>query len=206
VTVEKGVDWGGTGPVPDDLVLVRTDAEARAAVVAARASGGPLPTLGLLGGDLARTLGGGRDGAGDGSRLREAGTLATVDLGVARLDGVAHPFVAHLVARRSWWRGRVVAVMNAQFLGAWDVAPRAHPGDGRLDVLDGDLGLGDRWKARRRLPAGTHVPHPGIEQRRTASWSTTFARPTPVHLDGTAVVTARTVVVEVEPDVLRVVV
>jgi hypothetical protein len=203
VTVEKGVDWGGTGPVPDDLVLVHTDAEARAAVVAARASGAALPTLGLLGGDLARTLGGGR---GDGSRLREAGTLATVDLGVALLDDVPHPFVAHLVARRSWWRGRVVAVMNAQFLGAWDVAPRAHPGDGRLDVLDGDLGLGDRWKARSRLPAGTHVPHPGIGQSRTARWEARFDRPTPVRLDGEVVATARTVAVAVEPDVLRVVV
>lgn len=204
MTVEKGVDWGSTGPVPDDLVLVRTDAEARAAVVAARSAGAALPTLGLLGGDLARTLGGGR--GGDPARLRESGTLATVDLGVARLDGVPHPFVAHLVARRSWWRGRVVAVMNAQFLGAWDAAPRAHPGDGRLDVLDGDLGVGDRWKARTRLPAGTHVPHPGIAQRRTAAWEGTFDRPTPVRLDGEVVATARSVVVAVEPDVLRVVV
>lgn len=204
MTVEKGVDWGGTGPVPDDLVLVRSDAEARAAVVAARTSGSALPTLGLLGGDLARTLGGGR--GGDGTRLREAGTLATVDLGVALLDDAPHPFVAHLVARRSWWRGRVVAVMNAQFLGVWDVAPRAHPGDGRLDVLDGDLGLGDRAKARGRLPAGTHVPHPGIEQRRTAAWSTTFTRPMPVHLDGGRVATVRRLAVAVEPDALRVVV
>ncbi|HEX7131836.1 MAG TPA: hypothetical protein VF228_04640 [Iamia sp.] len=203
MTVEKGVDWGGTGPVPDDLVVVHTDAEARAAVVAARTAGRPLPTLGLLGGDLARTLGG---RGGDPARLRESGTLATVDLGVAVLDGDRHPFVAHLVARRSWWRGRVVAVMNAQFLGAWDVAPRAHPGDGRLDVLDGDLGPGDRWKARTRLPAGTHVPHPGIAQRRAEAWSTTLDRPTPIRLDGEVVATARTVAVEIEPDTLRVVV
>lgn len=203
MTVEKGVDWGGTGPVPDDLLVVRTDAEARAAVVAARTAGRPLPVLGLLGGDLARTLGG---RGGDPARLRATGTLATVDLGVAVLDGETHPFVAHLVARRSWSRGRVVAVMGAQFLGTWDVAPRAHPGDGRLDVLDGDLGLGDRWKARARLPAGTHVPHPGIEQRRVARWETTFARPTPVRLDGEVVGSVRRLAVAVEPDVLRVVV
>jgi hypothetical protein len=203
VTVEKGVDWGGTGPVPDDLVLVHTDAEARAAVVAARATGLSLPTLGLLGGDLARTLGG---RGGDGDRLRESGTLATVDLGVAVLDGTPHPFVAHLVARRSWWRGRVVAVMNAQFIGRWDVAPRGHPGDGRLDVLDGDPGLGDRWKARSRLPAGTHVPHPDIGQTRAATWSTTFDRPTPVRLDGELVATVLAVEVTVEPDALHVVV
>ncbi len=203
MTVEKGVDWGGADPVPDDLVVVHSDAVARAAVVAARAAGDPLPALGLLGGDLARTLGG---RGGDAARLRDAGTVATVDLGVAVLDGARHPFVAHLVARRSWWRGRVVAVVNAQFLGLWDVAPRAHPGDGRLDVLDGDLGLGDRWKARSRLPAGTHVPHPGIEQRRVAAWTTTFARPTPIRLDGEVVATVTELAVEIEPDALRVVV
>jgi len=208
VTVEKGVDWGTTGPAPDDLVVVHTDAEARAAVASARDAGRPLPALGLLGGDLARTLGGGRPGGrgDDAARLRESGSLATVDLGIATIDGVAHPFVAHLVARRSWWRGRVVAVMNAQFVGRWDVAPRAHPGDGRVDVLDGDLGPGDRWKARSRLPAGTHVPHPGIRQARAARWEATFDRPTPIRLDGELVATARHVEVTVEPDVLRVVV
>ena len=28
--------------------------------------------------------------------------------------------------------GRIVAVMNAEFVGPWDVAPRAHPGDGLI--------------------------------------------------------------------------
>ena len=203
MTVEKGVDWGATGPAPDDLVVVHDDAEAAAAVAAARTAGRPLPTLGLLGGDLARTLGG---RGGDPARLRAAGALATVDVGVATVDGIEHPFVAHLIARRSWWRGRVVAVMNAQFLGNWDVAPRAHPGDGRLDVLDGDPSLGDRWKARSRLAAGTHVPHPGIHQTRAAHWEATFDRPTPIRVDGQVVARARHVAVTVEPDTLRVVV
>lgn len=202
MTVEKGRDWGGPGPLPADAVLVRSDAEAGAALEAARRAGDPLPTLGLLGGDLCRTLG----GRGDEARLREGGTRVQVDLGVALLDGRRRLFVAHLVARRSWWRGRVVAVMNAQFLGRWDVAPRAHPGDGRLDVLDGDLGLGDRWKARTRLPAGTHVPHPGIAQTRTATWTAELAGPTPVWVDGVAAGPVRTLAVRVEPDAVTVVV
>jgi diacylglycerol kinase family enzyme len=59
--------------------------------------------------------------------------------------------------------------MNAEFLGAWTVAPRAHPGDGLLDVVDADLPFSERWEARRRLPYGTHVPHPRITVRRTAT-------------------------------------
>jgi diacylglycerol kinase family enzyme len=129
----------------------------------------------------------------------EAMTLP-MDLGSVLLDGRQHWFVAHLVARRSWWRGRVVAVMNAQWIGPWDVAPRSHPNDGLLDVFDGDLSFDDRLKARRRLASGTHVPHPGIAQQRTAAVQLHFDRPTPIWLDGEAVGSATDVSVRVEPD------
>ena len=205
MTVEKNRDWGEAAAgadLPADLVVVRSDAEARHVLEEARRTGADLPPLGLLGGDLCRTLG----GRGDEARLRDAGTRATVDLGVALLDGRRHLFVAHLVLRRSWWRGRVTAVMNAQFVGPWDVAPRAHPGDGRLDVLDGDLGPGDRWKARSRLATGTHVPHPGIAQSRPAAWTVELDRPTPAWIDGERVTEARRVAVRLEPDAVTVVV
>lgn len=200
MTVERGRDWGHAGPAPDDLVLVRSDAEARAALEEARRANVDPPPLGLLGGDMCRTLG----GRGDQGRLRHEPTLFTLDLGVVLLDGRIHLFLSHLVLRRSWWRGRVVAVMNAQHLGHWDVAPRAHPGDGRLDLLDGDLSVGDRWKARRRLPTGSHVPHPGITQRRVTAWTEELGRPIPAWLDGERVTEARTVAVRLEPDAVHV--
>ena len=55
-------------------------------------------------------------------------------------------------------------MLNADRIGAWDVAPRAHPNDGQLDVVevDASMGLRDRWQASRRLATGTHVPHPAI--------------------------------------------
>lgn len=202
MTVEKGRDWGEAGAAPADTVLVRSDAEARHALEAARRAGEPLPTLGLLGGDLCRTLG----GRGDAERLRAGGVRVAVDLGVALLDGRRHLFLAHLLARRSWWHGPVLAVMNAQFVGPWNVAPRAHPGDGRLDILQSDLPLGDRWKARRRLASGTHVPHPGIAQTRPSAWTTELARPTPIWLDGERVTDARTLAVRLEPDAVQVLV
>jgi YegS C-terminal NAD kinase beta sandwich-like domain len=166
VTVEKGVPWGTPGPLPEGAVLVRSDGEAREVLEEARRRREDFPTIGLLGGDLCRTLG----GRGDESRLRgDSVTLATVDIGEVLLDGRVRFFVAHAVARgSSWWRGELLAAMNAQYLGRWDVAPKAHPGDGLLDVLEvgAGFGAGDRWKAWRRLPSGTHVPHPGIAVRR----------------------------------------
>lgn len=129
-----------------------------------------------------------------------------VDVARVEVDGEHHWFVSHLVARRSWWRGRLVAVMNAQWIGGWDVAPRSHPNDGLLDVFEADLSLDDRFKARRRLVTGTHVPHPGIHQRRVSELDVRFDRPTPMYLDGTMVVRGRSISVSLEPGLLTCVV
>lgn len=203
MTIEKGRPWGQPGQLPDDGVAVHSDAEARALVEAARRRGEAPPALGLLGGDLCRTVG----GRGDEARLRSAeAMMLPMDLGSVLIDGRHHWFVAHLVVRRSWWRGPVIAVMNAQWIGRWDVAPRSHPNDGRLDVFEADLSLDDRLKARRRLRSGTHVPHPGIAERRVAALQFELDRPTPVHLDGEEVAVARRLAVRVEPDALTCVV
>jgi len=201
VVIRRGEPWGEAGPAPDGLVVVEGDVAARRVVEEARRAGEPIPPLGLAGGDLARTLGarGGADRFAGGELVQ-----APVDLGSVLVDGRQHWFVAHLVVRGSWWRGRIVAAMNAEFLGAWDVAPRGHPNDGRLDVLDVDaaLGLGDRLKARRRLPAGTHVPHPRIRQSRVTAVQVDLDRPTAVWLDGERLGEARRLSIRVEPDAL----
>jgi len=203
VTIEKHQAWGAPGPLPDDGVLIAGDADARALVEQHRRAETPIPPLGLLGGDLCRTVG----GRGDEARLRSpAAVTLPVDLGSVLVDGRHHWFVAHLVARRSWWRGRVVAVMNTQWIGRWDVAPKSHPNDGLLDVLDADLGLDDRFKVRSRLKTGTHVPHPGIAVSRVAALQLEFDRPTPVWLDGERVGTARTLSIRIEADALTCVV
>lgn len=203
MSVGRGRGWGVSGALPPDGVVVGTDAEARAVVEGARRAGAPLPTLGLLGGDLCRTLG----GPGDERRLRsDEAVTVRVDVGAVLLDGTLHWFVAHLIARRSWWRGRVIAVMNAEFLGTWDLGPRAHPGDGLLDITDGTLPFGDRLAARRRVRTGTHVPHPALATRRVAAWQTELDPPLDVWLDGDRVGRSAGLSVWVEPEALTVVV
>ena len=92
--------------------------------------------------------------------------------------------------------------MNVSRLEAWDVAPRAHPNDGRVDVVA--VAADMRWRARlqaaRRLPSGTHLPHPAITTTRptTAIWD--GSQPATVYLDGEPIGTARHVVVTVQPD------
>ena len=84
---------GESPALPRHGVLVRSDA-GRAIVTAARRAGEPIPPLGLLGGDLCRTLG----GTGDEQRLRSDEAMQLpVDLGAVLVDGRLHWFVAHLV-------------------------------------------------------------------------------------------------------------
>ena len=198
MTIRKGEAWGSPGSLPDDAVVVSSDTDASAALERARKEGRPLPTLGLTGGDLCRTLGG-------------TGGLSTVvqcDLGEALVDGRLRYFVAHVVVRgRTLWRGSAVAVMNAQYIGAWDVAPRSHPGDGKLDVVEvaPSMSLSDRWKARRRLPLGTHVPHPAITTRQVPAVQLDAAGRR-VLLDGVALPSAEVLSIRVEADALTVVV
>jgi hypothetical protein len=203
VTIRKGSAYGEAGALPPDGVVVASDAEAAAVVTEARRGGHPLPTLGLLGGDLCRTLG----GLGDPDRLRTAeATTFPVDLGCVLLDGHLHWFVAHLAAHRRGWSGPFAVVMNAEWLGALDLGPRAHPGDGLLDVTEGRLGLRDRLTARRRARTGSHLPHPGLRTSRSGKADLSFPDGVPVFLDGVAVGTAHELMVHVEPDALRVVV
>ncbi len=203
MTVERGHAWGAPGALPADGVVVRSDAEARQVIEQARRREQPVPVIGLLGGDLCRTLG----GQGDERRLRSSDAMTfPVDIGAVLVDGRLHWFVAHLVARRSWWRGRIIAAMNAQWLGRWDLGPRAHPGDGLLDISDADLSVSDRVKARRRLPTGTHLPHPDIDVRRVAAWQTDLAPALDVWLDGVSLGKATKLSIRVEPDAISVVV
>ena len=197
-----GADFGEAGEIPPDAVSADSDTAAGEIVAEARRAGREIPPVVLTGGDLARTLG--VDPARSGSSRPAAGARFAVDVGAALVDGRLHWFVAHLVARRSWWRGRLLVAANASFIGRWNAAPRSHPGDGRLDVFDASPSLAVRLAARRRLPSGTHVPHPDITQRRTAAAQYDFDPALDVYLDGRRLDRARTLSLRVEPGALEV--
>jgi len=69
---------------------------------------------------------------------------------------------------RPWFTGRAttVVVASGQFLRGADLVPRGHPGDGWAEVQVYALTRGERRPMRRRLPTGTHVPHPRIRTGR----------------------------------------
>jgi hypothetical protein len=202
MTITPGAPWGREVTRPVDLVVVEGDASLAAALSAS--DGRPVAAAS---GDLARTLG--VTPQRPLQRHRDTVNELPIDLLEVRLDDAAEPVMAcaHVIARAplsrgSWWRGPILAVMNAEFIGAWDVAPRGHPNDGRVETfeVDASLSVRQRLAARRRLRSATHVPHPQIVTRsvRTATWQ--FASALDVIVDGRRLGRASTLAITVVPD------
>jgi hypothetical protein len=193
MTIRRGEEWGTTVPRPTGLVTLDSDAALAAHVRA----GTPAPCT-LAGGDIHRSLGS--------PAVRDPVQLLPMDALEVELDGRRLLAVAHVVARRpgrlGWWRGPVLAVMNADHVGDWNVAPRAHPNDGRFDVVEvsPSMRLRDRWHARSRLSQGTHVPHPDITVRSADAADWAFDRPRLIVVDAVERGLATRLTVRVSPD------
>lgn len=196
MTIRKGEPWGVLQPVPSDLTVVADDRALGEHLSRLRAAGSDLGVVGVRGGDLARTLGGGTPG-----RLVHDGVRATVDLLRVCVDGEHRWAAAHVVCGQ-WWFGEAAIFMNAQFRGSLDLAPRSHPNDGRVDLLhmQPSMTLQQRWQAHRRARSGTHVPHPHLTSASRASFHLDFVRPLWVYLDGARWKRTRMIEVDVESD------
>jgi hypothetical protein len=200
VTIKPGDEWGRQVTRPEHLVLAASDR----AVVQALCDGAGWPVE-VTGGDLARTLGVARVGGQQpGDTLNEL----PIDLAEVTLDE-RDPIIAcaHVVARSPWYRGHwlrgpLLAVMNAEFIGDWDIAPRGHPNDGRVEVFEVAAGMTVRHRlaARRRLRSASHVPHPDISSRSVRSHSWSFPSALDVTIDGRHVGRARSIGVSVLAD------
>jgi len=174
MSIAKGQEWGRPGRLPVDAPVASGDADA------AGLTDGPHRIIGLDGGDLARTL-------GMRAPYRRGGDKQIVPVDVVEVeldDGTTHRFVAHAVLGRPFVGREATAIMNAAFIGEHNLAPRAHPGDGRVDVVRLDLPVGDRLEARRRSATGSHLPHPGVSIRSASDGRVELSGRRPVTIDG----------------------
>ncbi len=193
MTIKKGEPWGEPATPPPDAISTSTDRDISRALEQARRDDVAFPSFVITGGDLGRTL------AASGNPAR----AYPLDLGEVLVDGRHHYFVAHIVARTRNWRSFAVA-MNAQWVGEWNLGPKAHPNDGILDGYEATLGYFDWRKVRDRLPTGSHLPHPRIDVTRRRAISFEFAKARPVFVDGEHVADAKHVAARLTPDALTV--
>lgn len=197
MTISKGADWGETVQRPSDLRVAADDHDL--AVMLGDGSGQPTA---VSSGDVFRTVGA--------RPLGDRGELLALPFDLLRVsldDAEPMVAVAHVLARApwragGWWRGEALAVMNAEFVGEYDVAPRGHPNDGRAETLrvGPEMGFRQRWEVRRRLPSARHLPHPLIATRPIRSMTWEFDRPQVIAADGRSLGLARRLTIDVDAD------
>ncbi len=178
MTIEKGEPWGRPAPLPADGASCAATPRPGRSSAGPRRAGSPVPAARPA---RRRPVPHAR-AAGDEARLRSADAMTfpcrpRALPSTASATGSWPTSSPAVVVARASRRGHERPVAR----GTGTSAPARIPNDGLLDITDGDLPLGDRWQARRRLPTGTHLPHPASRSAgpRTADLD---ARPVARHL------------------------
>lgn len=160
--IRRGEPWGSATTMPGVVVIAKSD---RAIATTDRSQ-----PLFPESGDIARSLGNpaipaiGRD-------CMEVSIDAMLCI-IALRDEAEKSFVAaSSLVVGSPWRGRQVIISNAGWVNGLNVAPRAHPNDGFVEMMTISSGMNRRQRvlARRRMRTGTHLPHPDISMNRINS-------------------------------------
>ncbi len=189
MVIEKGGTYGRPGLTPAHMPQCGSDRELAAHI--ARAGTAPCT---VVEGDVLATLGGG-------ARPGVVPLAYPLDVLEVRLDGGPKVLaVAHVIARRRFWRGECAVAMNAAWRNDWYLGPRSHPNDGLVDVTVGALSAQQRYLALRRVRTGSHLPHPKLKVTRAAHWEHAFHSPVGVWIDGRAHGSARHIEIDVHPD------
>lgn len=208
MAVERHADWGRPGLPPNDLEWFVDDYSAARWIAARRTSGETDLEVGLSAGDMVRTLG--RGSSPVCYRLDVLDVRLMTTTGPRSMMAVAHVVEVRpprsLVGRllRSTVSSPPAAkyVMNAEFVGDFDVAPRGHPNDGRCEVVEFAPSMASRQRRQAvdRMRRGDHLPHPDISVRRVGveSWEPIGA----VLVDGRLVAGVSSISVSVVPDAI----
>lgn len=208
MAVERRADWGRPGTPPADLPWFADDASAAGWIAARRDDRAPAIEVGLCGGDMVATLGRGTTAVC--YQLDVLQVLIETPTGTYTTVAVSH--VVERRPRRSiigCLSANVVArapalryVMNAEFVGPLDVAPRGHPNDGRFEIVDfaATMPARQRRQAVARMGRGDHLPHPDISVGREteATWKPRGI----VHIDGRPVPEVVSISIRIVPDAI----
>ena len=181
MTIRRGEDWGRLEPIPSDAVPASGDHAAALILGAALDAGESPPPVVLGGGDLARSLGHTPTSRSDATGEAPA---FTIDVMAVDLPSGRHYAIAHVVVGTMTWLRHSIVFMNGTHRGGLNLGPRAHPNDGLVDVTAGRLRAGDALKARQRMGAGTHLPHPDLTTARVDSATHQLDTPSRVTIDG----------------------
>lgn len=172
MVIKRGEDWGHRVLHPDDLLVFENDVHANEYLTKQFQSSLPNQSIAILNSNIARSLG------MNGSDLSVEKMLKTsfdaIEVEISDCDDQisCEIFLGNALIRNSWRRGAITGVFNTSFIAGRDWAPRAHPNDGKLDVIliDEAMSLRQRITAYRLSRSGSHLPHPHLKYLQSQSY------------------------------------
>ena len=114
-------------------------------------------------------------------------------------------FIGRAFISEKLFFGRTIAVLNSSFVGNRDWAPKAHPNDGRLDLveLDGSMNVRQRLTALKLMKSGSHLPHPQIRYRQLSEYEYATEDSASLSIEGVRMGSIRHCLFRVLPDAVN---
>lgn len=163
MTIEKGKEWGHAIRTPKDYVEVMSDRELIQNWLLNREQ-----LFVVRGGDLFRSLG--APLCDMSAAMKQLLTVDVMRIEIDYEDTSTDTLYALSNLQIGSWRSRnrFVCVSNCGFVKDRNIAPRAHPNDGEVEVMKISPAIDwkQRFQAWRRTRTGTHLPHPNISIER----------------------------------------
>jgi hypothetical protein len=204
MTIRKGEQWGSRISTPSRIRHVSSDAEI--------AQCSPEDFIAVGGGDIYTTLGSPAfvsdsdectllpmDALQVEILLSDASEKSCTAASCIEVGSLVSPLKS----------GRYICVTNGGIVSGRNLAPRAHPNDGRLDIMQiaETMSFRDRLTARKKALTGTHVPHPSISHRQDETFSAKRSgEREKLRVDGVSVANWIEVSVSIVPDYWQIVV
>lgn len=184
MTIKRGQDWGQLVERPDRLHIFDDDSSFGSFLSDNRALDWSSMNFAILKSEAARDLGLSGARTDSSQMLRTSFDLIEVQAQVGDLR-ITRFLVGQAVLGNGFFRGRTVGVFNVSFHAGRDWAPRAHPNDGKMDVVEfaKDMKFAQRFAAYRKLKTGSHLPHPDISYHQSNQYQFDDLRATRLTVD-----------------------
>ncbi|MFM8954990.1 MAG: hypothetical protein ACKOH9_04280 [Actinomycetota bacterium] len=184
MTIKRGQDWGQLVERPDRLHVFDDDSSFGSFLSDNRALDWSSMNFAILKSEAARDLGLSGARTDSSQMLRTSFDLIEVQAQVGDLR-ITRFLVGQAVLGNGFFRGRTVGVFNVSFHAGRDWAPRAHPNDGKMDVVEfaKDMKFAQRFAAYRKLKTGSHLPHPDVSYHQSTAYEYDDLRATRLTVD-----------------------
>ena len=203
MTIEKGQDWGCLVAKPENLHWVEDDFEASNFLNRHLTVEGAPIEIAILKSDIARALGISGANIKKKEMLRTYfDVVETIFLRSGQTSVDRRLYLGHAFVHNGLATGAKVGVLNSSFVGKRNWAPKAHPNDGKFDVveIDKSMSIRQRLKAHRLMQSGSHLPHPKIKYRQVVDYSAVCINPSRLYIESELVGTVVKCSFKIMPD------